>query len=77
MAKQSKISKLVRDLRQELNLSQSRFAAELNVAFTTIKRWQNRRAAPSSLAMERISILLNELGDRGKILETTYFGEEE
>ncbi|MDZ8026089.1 MAG: helix-turn-helix domain-containing protein [Nostoc sp. SerVER01] len=77
MAKQPNIGKLVRALRQELNLSQEKFAAEFGVTFATINRWENKRATPSPLAMQRISTLLNELGDRGKILQASYFGEEE
>ncbi|MBD2517323.1 helix-turn-helix transcriptional regulator [Nostoc sp. FACHB-973] len=77
VAKQPNIGKLIRALRQELNLSQEKFAAEFGVTFPTINRWENGRATPSPLAMQRISTLLNELGDRGKILQATYFQEEE
>ncbi|MCF2149676.1 helix-turn-helix domain-containing protein [Desmonostoc muscorum LEGE 12446] len=77
VAKQPNIGKLIRALRQELNLSQEKFAAEFGVTFPTINRWENGRATPSPLAMQRISILLNELGDRGKILQATYFQEKE
>jgi putative transcriptional regulator len=77
VAKQSYISKLVHALRQKSNLSQEKFAAKFSVAFATINRWQNRRATPSVLAMQGINPLLNELGDRSKILQGTYFGEEE
>ncbi|MDZ8238684.1 MAG: helix-turn-helix transcriptional regulator [Nostoc sp. ChiQUE01a] len=61
MAKQPNIGKLVRTLRQELNLSQEKFAAEFGVTFATINRWENKRATPSPLAMQRISTLLNRL----------------
>ncbi|WP_313890107.1 helix-turn-helix domain-containing protein [Nostoc linckia] len=79
MAKQPNISigKLVRALRQELNLSQEKFAAEFDVTFATINCCENGRATPSPLAIQRISSLLNELGERGQIVNLTYFREEE
>ncbi|MDZ8187991.1 MAG: helix-turn-helix transcriptional regulator [Nostoc sp. ChiSLP02] len=76
VAKQPNIGKLVRALRQELNLSQEKFAVEFGVTFPTINRWENGRATPSPLAMQRISALLDELGDRGKILQATYSTQE-
>ncbi|MBD2525782.1 XRE family transcriptional regulator [Nostoc sp. FACHB-133] len=36
MAKQTNIGKLIRALRQELNLSKEKFAAEFSVTFLTI-----------------------------------------
>ncbi|MEH2237691.1 helix-turn-helix domain-containing protein [Nostoc sp.] len=77
MPKQPNIGKLVRALRQELNLSQEKFAGEFGVTFPTINRWENGRVTPSPLAIQRISSLLNELGERGQIIKATYFREEE
>ncbi|WP_331000588.1 helix-turn-helix domain-containing protein [Nostoc sp. NZL] len=77
MAKQPNIGKLVRALRQELNLSQEKFAAEFGVTFATINRWENGRVTPSPLAIQRISSLLNELGERGQIVKVTDFRQEE
>ncbi|MHC0066215.1 helix-turn-helix domain-containing protein [Nostoc sp. UIC 10890] len=76
-AKQPNIGKLVRALRQELNLSQEKFAAEFGVTFPTINRWENGHVTPSPLAIQRIISLINELGERGQILKKTYFREEE
>ncbi|MBN3895685.1 MAG: helix-turn-helix transcriptional regulator [Nostoc sp. NOS(2021)] len=77
VAKQPNIGKLVRGLRQELNLSQEKFAAEFGVTFPTINRWENGHVTPSPLAIQRISSLLNELGERGQIIKATYLREEE
>lgn len=77
VSKQPNFGKLVRALRQELNLSQEKFAAEFGVTFPTINRWENGYVAPSPLAIQRISSLLNELGERGQILKETYFREDE
>ena len=77
VVKQPNIGKLVRALRQELNLSQEKFAAEFGVTFATINRWENGHATPSPLAIQRISRLLNELGERGEILKAIYLREED
>ncbi len=75
-AEQPAIGMLVRDLRQTLNLSQGKFAAELGMTFPTVNRWENGHAAPSPLALKQIDHLLRELGDRGETLRTKYFPEE-
>ncbi|MBO3464083.1 helix-turn-helix domain-containing protein [Aetokthonos hydrillicola Thurmond2011] len=76
VAKQPNIGQLVRALRQEFNLSQEKFAAKLGVTFPTINRWENKNVIPSPLAMQQIDNLLNELGERGDIIRTTFFPEE-
>ncbi|MEH1867372.1 MAG: XRE family transcriptional regulator [Nostoc sp.] len=40
VAKQHNIGILIRALRQELNISKERFAAELSVTFLTINFWE-------------------------------------
>lgn len=69
------IGKLVRELRQAMNLSQEKFASELGMTFPTINRWENGHAAPSPLALKQIDALLQQLGDRGEVLRTKYFPE--
>lgn len=76
MSEQSNMAKLVRELRELTGLTQEKFAAKLGVTFPTINRWENDRAKPSPLAMEKIESLLRSLGDRGKTLHTTYFGKD-
>lgn len=76
MSEQSNMAKLVRELRELTGLTQEKFAAKLGVTFPTINRWENDRAKPSPLAMEKIESLLRSLGDRGKALHTTYFGKD-
>lgn len=75
--KQPAIGNLVRDLRQTMNLSQEKFAAQLGVTFPTINRWENGRATPSPLAIKQIHVLLEQLGERGMELQTKYFSETE
>ena len=56
------ISRLVRKLRKRTGLTQEKFAAKLGVTFPTINRWENGRAKPSPLAMQRIEELLRSMG---------------
>ena len=67
-AKQPEIGRLVRRLRQEMELTQEKLAAKLGVTFPTLNRWENGRATPSPLAMEKIEELLDQNGDRGQLL---------
>lgn len=76
-AEQPMIGKLVRELRQAMNLSQEKFAAELGMTFPTINRWENGHATPSPLALKQIDSLLQQLGDRGEALRTKYLPEDQ
>lgn len=62
---QTDIPRLVRELRQRTGLTQEKFAAKLGVTFPTINRWENGRAKPSPLAMQKIEELLRSMGDNG------------
>ncbi|NJP11920.1 MAG: helix-turn-helix transcriptional regulator [Leptolyngbyaceae cyanobacterium RU_5_1] len=57
-ATQPEIGDLIRALRQELGLTQEKFAAKLGVTFPTVNRWENKHATPSPLAMEKIDALV-------------------
>ena len=54
------ISKVVRELRDALGLTQEQFAAKVGVTFSTVNRWENNKGKPSPLAMLRIEELQNE-----------------
>ena len=43
-------SEYVRKVRRGLDMSQHDLAKELNVNYTTINRWENKRVIPSNLA---------------------------
>ncbi len=58
------IPRLVRELRKRTGLTQEKFAAKLGVTFPTINRWENGRAKPSPLAMQRIEDLLDSMGEK-------------
>jgi DNA-binding transcriptional regulator YiaG len=73
---QYSMARLVRELRELTGLTQEKFAAKLGVTFPTINRWENDRAKPSPLALEKIESLLRSLGDKGEALHKAYFEKE-
>jgi putative transcriptional regulator len=73
---QTDIPQLIRTLRGRTGLTQEKFAAKLGVTFPTINRWENGRAKPSPLAMQKIEELLRSMGDLGSDLLIEIFGEE-
>lgn len=72
MNAQADIPRLVREIRKRTGLTQEKFAAKLGVTFPTINRWENDRAKPSPLAMQRIEELLRSMGDNGADLLKRY-----
>ena len=68
MSAQINIPRFVRELRKRTGLTQEKFAAKLGVTFPTINRWENGRAKPSPLAMQKIEELLGKMGDSGNDL---------
>ncbi len=72
MNAQADIPRLVREIRKRTGLTQEKFAAKLGVTFPTINRWENGRAKPSPLAMQRIEELLRIMGDNSADLLKRY-----
>ena len=72
MNAQANIPRLVREIRDRTGLTQEKFAAKLGVTFPTINRWENGRAKPSPLAMQKIEELLRSMGDNGADLLKRY-----
>ena len=68
------IGRLVRSLRERLELSQERLAARLGVTFSSVNRWENGRAKPSPLAMKQIEEMVDGLGADVKDLRDEFFG---
>ncbi len=54
-------SKMIKELRAGLGLTQEQFAAKVGVTFSTVNRWENGRGKPSPLALRRIEELQKEL----------------
>lgn len=73
VANDKDLGRLVRSLRERLELSQERLAARLGVTFTSVNRWENGHAKPSPLAMRQIEELVVELGIDGQDLRDEFF----
>jgi len=74
---QADIPRLIRNLREKTGLTQEKFATKLGVTLLTINRWENGRARPSPLAMQKVEELLRRMGDRGDNLLSEFFGGKE
>ena len=72
---QSELTSLVRETRQRLGLSQTKFAQKLGVSFQSVNRWENGRTKPLPIALKQIEHLLHQMGDTGKDLLVKYFSE--
>ncbi len=72
MKTQADMPRLIRELRKRTGLTQEKFAAKLGVTFPTINRWENSRAKPSPLAMQKIEELLRSMGDNSADLLKRY-----
>lgn len=63
VTEQLKFADSVRELRQQLALSQEKFAAKLGVSFRTVSRWENEQSVPSPMALKLIEQMSRELSD--------------
>ncbi|MEP0872749.1 helix-turn-helix domain-containing protein [Trichocoleus desertorum AS-A10] len=59
-SEQPQIGQTIRELRQQLKLSQEKFAAKLGVSFQTVNRWENNRTQPSPMALQLIEGMLKK-----------------
>jgi putative transcriptional regulator len=50
----------VKELREQLHLTQQAFADTLGVSFATVNRWENGWTVPSKLALRQIAQLCKE-----------------
>src|SRR5438309_4396222 len=50
-------SAYVRQIREKLGLTQAALAERLGVSFVTVNRWENDKAEPSGLALQRLQAL--------------------
>jgi putative transcriptional regulator len=53
-------SKMIKQRRIALGLTQEQFAAKIGVTFSTVNRWENNKTKPSPLALQRIKELQKE-----------------
>lgn len=57
----------IKEVREELNLSQEDLARALGVSFATVNRWENDRTKPSKLAWTQFERFCEEKNIRGNI----------
>jgi len=60
-------SKLVKEIRRQLAISQEDLARQLGVSFATVNRWENGLAAPSKLAMAQLDAFCTKMAGEGKL----------
>ena len=70
------ISKLITDLRQRLELSQEKLAAQLRVSLPTINRWEKGKTRPDAMALHVIDQYLQRLRPEYSDLRQRYFSDE-
>ena len=58
------MNKLLKQIRELLNLSQSDFAEELKVTFQTVNRWENGKHVPTMRAKRKIAKLASKFDDK-------------
>jgi len=58
---------MVKDVRQQLGLSQEELAHELGVSFATINRWENAKTVPFKLARTQFKAFCERMKEQGKL----------
>ena len=61
---QPQIGLLIKQLRQEMKLTQEEFANECGVVFSTVNRWEKGHIRPSPMALKLIGLMLSALKKR-------------
>lgn len=57
----------VKEVRQQLGLSQEELAHELGVSFSTINRWENSKTVPFKLARRQFEAFCGRMKEQGKL----------
>lgn len=61
------LSTLVKEIRQQLTLSQEDLARQLGVSYATVNRWENGQSLPSKLAKAQLIAFCEKMMERGKL----------
>ena len=70
--KQPQAGRLIREMRSHIGLTQEQLAQSLGVTCSSTNRWENTMVTPSPLAMQKIEVILLQMGDRGQELLKKY-----
>ncbi len=58
---------LLKEVRQQLGISQEDLARELGVSFATVNRWENGRVKPSKLAKAQLKGFCSRMTEQGRL----------
>ncbi|MBN3888526.1 MAG: helix-turn-helix transcriptional regulator [Nostoc sp. JL31] len=72
LIKQPEVGKLIREVRGITGLIQEQFAGFLGITYSTVNRWEKGYAKASSLAMQKIEGMLEEMGKLGQKVSVKY-----
>ena len=67
MIDQRNLQKLVKEVRDQLGLSQEELAHALGVSFASINRWENGKTSPSKLARVQFDAFCRKMKTQGKL----------
>ena len=60
------VSKLVKELREHLQLTQEQFAQKVGVTYSTVNHWENGKRTPQPFLIRRLLEMKEELDGRKK-----------
>ena len=60
-------SKLVKELRKQLHLSQEDLARELGVSFNSVNRWEGDKVSPSKMAQNQLDGFTERMLKEGRL----------
>src|SRR5579885_1259130 len=72
----SAFAAVVRDLRDRLNLSQEKFAAQLRVSLPTVSRWEKGKTEPDGAVRHAVAEFVKSLGPEFADLYARLTGKE-
>lgn len=67
----------IREIRLEMGLTQEQFAAKLGVSFPTVNRWENQKAKPSPLAIQKLQKLFSNYKRKDRLKQNNIKEEGE
>lgn len=60
-------AEMVKEVRQQLGISQEELAHELGVSFATINRWENAKTVPFKLARVQFEAFCERMKEQGRL----------
>lgn len=64
------ISQMLKDIRAELNITQTDLAEAVHVSFSTVNRWENKRVIPNRMARALILDFCEKRNVSKKLLDS-------